>query len=318
MKEIGGYLEIEHYNGKEFYDYLTFSSSRNSLRFIVRSRKIKKIYLPYYLCSVVKEALMKEKVEIIYYHINESFEPIIDNYDGKSYVYIVNYFGLLSGDDIFKIKAKYNNIILDNTHSFFMQGFDYIDTIYNCRKYFGVPDGSYLYTKLLLDSDYKETKSINRIKHIFGRYEENANMYYNDFLKADESFANGDIELMSKITHNLLRSIDYKYVEDKRKDNFNYLNNKLSNINGIKTDEGKNCTFMYPLLVENGNIIKQMLNKNKIYIPTLWPELQNISLNEFEKRLLNDLVLLPIDQRYDFDDMEFILDTIYKIQMEVL
>lgn len=41
-------------------------------------------------------------------------------------------------------------IILDNTQSFFQKPISGIDTIYSCRKYFGVPDGAYLSTNILL------------------------------------------------------------------------------------------------------------------------------------------------------------------------
>lgn len=312
MKEIGGYFEIEKYQNKEYYNYLSFNSSRNALQFIIRKRNISKIYLPYYLCNVVEKALKYEKVNIKYYHIDSNFQPIIEDYDDVSFVYIVNFFGLLTKKDILNIKDKYNNIILDNTHSFFMKGFNNIDTIYNCRKYFGVPDGAYLYTNLKHNDEFNQALSLNRIKHLFGRYEENASKYYQSFVEADQSFENKNIELMSKITHNLLKSFDYIYIKKSRVDNFNYLNKKLIGINKLKINKENTCTFMYPLLVENGKLLKEYLISLKIYVPTLWKGLKEEVLNNFEKDILNNLVLIPIDQRYNIKDMQYILDKINK------
>ena len=306
MKEIGGYFEIEENRGEEYYNYLTFNSSRNSLQFIVRRRNIKKIYLPYYLCLVVKGVLEKEDVEIIYYHIDEEFKPIIENYDNETYVYVVNYFGLLDRTGIEQLNNKYKNMILDNTHAFFLEGFNNIDTIYNCRKYFGVPDGSYLYTNLEEDDFYKEASSMNRIKHLFGRYEDTASKYYESFVNADLTFENCDIELMSRITHNMLRGIDYNYIKNRRSENFKYLHNKLKNINEIEIKEENEYTFAYPLLIKNGNALRKKLIETKIYISKLWPGLDIFPLNTFEKSIFDDLVLLPIDQRYNEDDMEYI------------
>ena len=305
MKEIGGYLELEENRGKEYYDYLTFNSSRNSLQFIVRKRNIKKIYLPYYLCLVIKETLEKENVEIIYYHINEEFKPIIDNYDEDIYIYIVNYFGLLTKQDISELNKKYKKMILDNTHAFFMEGFGNIDIIYNCRKYFGVPDGSYLYTSLEKDELYNEASSMNRIEHLFGRYETNASKYYEAFVKEDLTFGGRDIELMSKITHNMLKGIDYNFIKDRRLTNFKYLHENLIKINELQINSKDEDTFSYPLLIKNGNELRKKLIENKVYISKLWPGLDIFPLNEFEENIFNNLILLPIDQRYIKEDMEY-------------
>lgn len=308
MKEIGGYLELEENHGKEYYDYLSFNSSRNSLQFIVRKRNINKIYLPYYVCLVIEETLQNENVDIIYYHIDNNFKPLIDNYDGKSYVYIVNFFGLLSKKDLLDLSNIYDNrVIIDNTHGFFMEGFNNIDCIYNCRKYFGVPDGSYLYTDLEYDDEYPIASSMSRIKHLFGRYESKASDYYKEFVDADETFDNRDIELMSKITHNMLKGINYDFINNQRVENFRLLNNALSDFNELSFDLDVTPDYMYPLLVQNGSNLKKKLISNKIFVPTLWPGLDKFELNDFEKRIFYDLVLLPIDQRYNKEDMKYII-----------
>lgn len=73
-------------------------------------------------------------------------------------------------------------------------------------------------------------------------------------------------------------------------------------------------TFMYPLLIEDGDWIKQELIRRKIYVPTLWKEALHFSeLNEFAKCLVENLVLLPIDQRYNGKDMQYISHVLLKI-----
>ena len=230
-REIGGYFSLEgKYDGIEFHKGISLNSGRNCLQLLIREYCIKKIYLPYYLCLVIKDTCLDEKVKIIYYHIDSNFLPNISTLelDDSSYVYIVNYFGFLNLNKIQKLKRMYKNIIIDNTHAFFDKVCKNIPTIYNCRKYFGVPDGAYLYANINNVNIYPKAKSYSRIKHLIGRIEEGAPAYYSDFLIADKTFDHKNIELMSNFTHFLLSGIDYRFVKKVRRDNFLILNNYLS------------------------------------------------------------------------------------------
>ena len=72
-------------------------------------------------------------------------------------VYIVNYYGLFSEEQLISLKNKYGNIVVDNAQAFFTEPVKGIDTIYSCRKFFGVPDGGYAYTeKLVKASEFEK------------------------------------------------------------------------------------------------------------------------------------------------------------------
>ena len=311
--EIGGYFSLEgKYGGVEFHKGIPLNSGRNCLQLLIRKYHIKKIYLPYYLCLVIKDTCLDEGVKIFYYHIDSNFFPILStlDLDASTYIYIVNYFGFLKPYEIQKLKHMYRNIIIDNTHAFFDKACKNIPTIYNCRKYFGVPDGAYLYADINGNIAYPTAKSYNRIKHLIGRIEEGASAYYSDFLNADKTFDHSDIELMSNFTHFLLSGIDYRFVKKVRRDNFLILNNYLSKINLISIST--TLDFMYPLLVENGCELRNYLISNKVYIPKLWPNLDQFPLNDFEYNLFNNLVCIPIDQRYTSEEMQYVLTLIEK------
>src|SRR5699024_9737582 len=149
------------------------------------------------------------------------------------YIYVVNYFGQISDGNIKEIKSKYQNIIVDNTQAFFQKPVEGIDTLYSCRKFFGVPDGAYLYTNSVLQTNLETDQSQERMKHILGRYEESANLYYNEFKKNDELLKNTPLKVMSKITHNILCAIDYKNIKKRRLENYLYLDKELSGINKL-------------------------------------------------------------------------------------
>ena len=96
MKEYGGYLEFEKFDGKGYHsDCLALNTGRNCLRYIIRKRKIKRLVVPYYICDSVTDVCREEEVEIIYYPISEIFRPILLKDMEEEYVYIVNYYGQL-------------------------------------------------------------------------------------------------------------------------------------------------------------------------------------------------------------------------------
>lgn len=310
-KDIGGYFELEKFKSQEYYtNYLDFSSGRNSFLYIIKKRNIQTIYMPYYLCDSVFKMLKDYNITIIYYHIDSNFLPMIEQKVENAYVYIVNYFGLLIDDVLLKLKEKYHYVIFDYTHSFYRRPIENVDTIYNCRKYFGVPDGSYLATDLLKDEKYYIGKSFDRIEHLFGRYEQGANEYYDSFKQSELSFEKENLVYMSKLTHNLLGAVDYKKVKKIRSENFKYLNRKIGKYNLLFNKLHDNMDFMYPFMIECAEDLREILIENHIYTPTLWPNLLKKNNNSLEYYYASHIIFLPIDQRYNFNDMDIIINVI--------
>lgn len=65
--------------------------------------------------------------------------------------------------------------------------------------------------------------------------------------------------MMSKLTHNLLRAIDYDAVALQRKHNADYLHSSLNRINKVNVQVPYGA-FMYPLMV-NSSIGGEQLRK---------------------------------------------------------
>lgn len=310
-EEYGGYIEFETYFGTEYHsEAIALNCGRNCLAYLIESHNINNIYLPYFMCSSVENICKKYEVEIIKYSIDKDFLPVLDfEITENDWIYIANYYGQLSNDTIVKIKDKFKNVIIDNTESFFQEAVKNVDTIYSCRKYFGVPDGAYLYTNkrnLILDQDI----SYNRMLHLLGRYEKTASEFYEESKRNNQLFKNEEIKYMSKLTQNLLRGINYGTIECKRTQNFEYLYRELSSINmlNLKIPKGP---FMYPLLIENGSNVRKKLQEMKIYIPILWPDvLKCCEEKSIEYKYARDILPIPVDQRYCVDDMEYIVKAV--------
>ena len=308
MKEIGGYLELENFIGREYYqNSIALNTARNALAYLVKARSIKKIYIPYFLCDSVSGVCDREGIAYEYYHIDADFKPVFEREikDGE-WVYIVNFYGQLKENDVLNYRNRFGRIIVDNVQAFFSEPIEDVDTIYSCRKFFGVPDGAYLISdcpRLDVDTDFSK----ERMKHILGRYEgSSASDYYADFKANDRSFVELPVRYMSRLTHNILGAIDYESCAAKRNENFSLLHRSLGGFNKLNLNIPYG-PYMYPFYCADGMMIKKALAEKKIYVPTLWPNVLNFDGCELEKDYAQNILPLPCDQRYDREDMARII-----------
>lgn len=315
MREIGGYLELENYAGCEYYkNSIALNTARNALVFLAREKKISKVFLPYFLCDSVYKVCEREKIDYTFYHIDKDFMPVFSKALNKDeYLYIVNYYGQIDHQKINKLKNLYERIIIDNVQAFFDIPASGVDTIYSCRKFFGVPDGAYLVSDVKHQPELQADISKDRLTHIVGRYEEEcASEYYAKFQENDNLFEELPCRYMSKLTHNMLRAIDYDKVIQKRNENWNYLNRELSESNMLNLNKPTG-PYMYPYYCKNGYEVRKKLIEKKIFIPTLWPNVMNFQNCSLEKDYAENILPLPIDQRYSEKDMTVITNEIKNI-----
>jgi dTDP-4-amino-4,6-dideoxygalactose transaminase len=115
---------------------------------------------------------------------------------------------------------------------------------------------------------------------------------------------------MSNLTYQLLNSIDYQHIAEKRVYNFNYIHEQLKKSNQLTLEIEKSAVPMvYPYLPQNGNEIKKKLIQNKIFVATYWPNvITRADKDSYSHYLTNNLVAIPIDQRYNQDDMNKIIE----------
>lgn len=315
--EIGGYLEFERYEKGEYYPQLLhLNTVRNAIVLTILEKGYKKVWIPKYLCRSVRDRLLQEGISFELYPITSSLKPDFSRrLPADEGLVLVNYFGQFDNVELKEFQIQYTNIIIDNTHAFFQSPVPTIDTVYTCRKYFGVSDGAYL--NLSCPSrryNTLETDQSNlRMQHLLGRFECSAAEYYDTFRANDDALKHEPIKKMSRLTQNILSSISYKHVIQRRSANFDILHQALSSTNQMKV-KNRAGLYMYPLLLKNGSRMKKELIERKIYVPTLWPNvLTDCEPGEFEYGLADHLVLLPIDQRYDASHMNYMVKIIQDI-----
>lgn len=313
MQPIGGYFSLELPFHKEYHqNALHLNTGRNCLEYILRTKKYKKIYLPYFTCEVVLEPIFKLNIEYEFYHVDLYLE-ICDHISLKSNeaLLYVNYFGLKHNyvDKLAKKMGK--QLIVDNTQAFFAKPVGEIDTFYSCRKFFGVPDGAYIYTNKLLGIELEQDHSFNRLTSLTKRIDIGAEAGFDDFRKASKALANQPIKKMSNFTRRMMQSIDYQTVSQIRRDNYRYLHNYLASKNLLELPMDKDAVPMvYPYLTDREGL-RDHLIKEKIYVARYWPNvLEWTTADSLEWYLTRQMIPLPIDQRYGKNEMNRIINCI--------
>lgn len=332
MKPIGGYFSLELNESCEYHHHsslfmgeglglrlLRLNAGRYALEYILKARDYHKVYLPYFICDSVMEPIQRMGLEYEFYHINEQLEPATELHPNDDEVVLyVNYFGLKNSFSQSFCYA-YPNTILDQTQAFYSEHgnrYDsqdfHCDTFYSCRKYFGVPDGAYLYTDCFVDEDLAQDESFDRMMFLTKRIDLSPQDGFADFHANDRALSTVGMKSMSKLTEAMMCSIDYTAKANRRIHNFHVLDKALRDSNRFKwsLDYGT-VPLVYPYYVDDGAKLRQYLIDHQVFCARYWPNvLKWCQPSDYEYQLAENLVCLPIDQRYDEEDMRLILSII--------
>lgn len=313
MEAIGGYFSLELPQREEYHkNAIRLNTGRNCLEFILRVRGYKKVYVPYYTCEAVMEPINKLGIPYEYYHIDIHFE-IRDRFtlkEGEALLY-TNYFGLKQRY-VEQLAEKVGpRLIVDNTQAFYAKPIPGIDTFYTCRKFFGVPDGAYLYCDKEHDEKIEQDYSYNRIAHLVKRIDLSAEEGFKDFRRVDDGLDNQPIRKMSKLTRRMMQGIDYEDTAQRRRKNFQMLHEALGKENNLESHlEDDAVPMVYPYLVPVEGL-REKLIENKIFVARYWPNvLEWAKPDDIDYLLAYQMQPLPIDQRYGEEDMRKIIEII--------
>ena len=310
---IGGYFELELPRHSEVHaEAIALNSGRLCLEYLLRCRKYKKVFIPYYTCDSVVAPLERQCVQYGFYHIDKLYRIVDDIHlaSDEALLY-TNYWGLQS-NYCENLAAKFGSqLILDYTQAFYSKPIFGIDSFYSCRKYFGVPDGGYLYTDSKADLDIEQDESYMRMTSLTKRIDISAEAGYEDFHKTEVVVGKMPIRRMSKLTKRMMQSIDYERVAQQRIDNYNTLRNAFG---GRALHYGE-VPMIFPYESIKGQDLRKHLIANKIFVAKYWPNVDEwTEKSSVERWMANHILPLPIDQRYDKEDMNRIVEIIHNYE----
>ena len=261
------------------YKLIKLNTARNSLRYIIKAFGIKEIYIPYYICPVLRSAVNREKCRIIYYHIDRNFYPEC-KFSDNAFILYPDYFGICS-NIVDELSKKYENLIIDNAHSFYSKPKG-IASFNSLRKFFPtVRNGSFLYLTKDLD--------INILKDDFEYNPKTLN--FKDFCKNENKLDLEDLKYISDSTMKIFRNINIEKEKQRRINKFNYWNERLNRNIILKENE---VPFSYPYLANNikeaNNLVKE-LESEGILVFRYW---NNMPDKFPEKQLYTNLVSINL------------------------
>jgi len=306
--EIGGFLDLNLFNKNSYHpNAYKINLARHGINIILKYHNYQKVYLPKYISDTVYKIL---DIPYEFYEIDETFMTKLNpNIIRKNEVIIFpNYFGI-NNKNILKALKRFDHIIIDNAHAFY-QKLKGHNVVYSARKFFGVPDGSYIYTKKKLDLNLKIDNSHQKFLPLLKKKELGSNISYNKYLEVEKNYAHSEPKFMSKTTNEILNSINYKNDIKLRIENYKYFheNLKFKNRLNLKSLDG-NIPMNYPFLFSKK--LKNLLLKYNIYIPTYYSNSKKyFKKNSFENELLENLIALPIDGRVNKKIIKYILEFI--------
>jgi len=316
MKETGGYFELELAKGTHRYHDTPYvmKSGRAALHHIFNYIKPNLVYIPYYTCNALLEPFKTTNIRYEFYTVNKHLEPenLVELKPGEYFLYI-NYLDL-KRETVAALSEKYKDkLIVDCTQAFFMKGNNRSWFFNSCRKFFGVPDGSYIYLPEGIEIPIIENRNEEYIiDHLLKRFNGYTQEGY-EFFVQNELLAGIGVFGISLLSEYLLSHIDYVTVIEKRRSNYNYLHDRLKHINLFDASLGSdNVPMSYPLLSDR-NIDKDALIARQIFIPTFWKDTLSRKIDgfEFEKSLSDKLCPLPVDQRNSIASMELVYKSLF-------
>lgn len=323
--EFGGCLWFE-YGISATNDYYTeykekrieVDCGRSAIQYLIEKNKYKRLWLPVYNCPLVYERIQRTcSIEVVFYNIREDFYPNIDcNKLLKGDVLLwVNYCGVMKDEIIDMVVALVNeseaDIIIDNIPAFFAKPRMNVYNIYSCRKFIGVPDGGYIMGKDVVPVELPVYDTSDNYLYLLKALERGSNAVYSDYQIREARINEENIAYgMPVLTRRILKGINYKEIKKIRKNNFDYVHNRIGDLNCLDVNFSSETPSVYPLMIENAGMREYLLSHN-VYVSRFWKHvLTNEMANDFEKKMAEYLIPLPIDQRYSEQDMMMIIEII--------
>lgn len=315
MYLIGGELPVQQSNLSIYFS----DSGRSSLRLFLRSdaNRYKKYLLPDFLCEIIENIFIEEKVQYQTYHVfkNLSIDNGFINNTEFDVLYIINYFGQYL--DLSNLNIKDKILIEDNVF------FSNFENRTNHTQWFGfnsfrkispLADGSMIKTNLLIKSDLilKKESPFSKIKYEAKSIKFN----YLKFAHADEStylkkFVEGEEILnqqnklysMSSLSQSLLLEQNFSSNQTEQK-RFKQLFEIFPNL--CLNSSAKETKF-FILFIENRDKLRKKLFKKNIFLPIHWPKSTNNNI------LYDKVISIPLFHIYTDEEFNFMIQEIKKL-----
>ncbi|MBU3190617.1 DegT/DnrJ/EryC1/StrS aminotransferase family protein [Clostridium bowmanii] len=349
LKPIGGEFWIDSsvldITQNDFRDLkaVFLNGGQSAIRFIIEDSNFKEdeyILMPAYLCPTILYSFERKSIHFVFYEVNEDLsinlndiKNKLDQYKVKG-IFFIDYFGFYHSDQTIQFlkSIQQTGIILieDAVQMFwFSKKEKFIgDYIFNSYRKFLPIDGSLVLCNKSVDFDTikdKYYKLINEARLNKTEYVKLHSGNEEEFLKlfnqADKAYYKREnVNGMDNESKESLNKTNYELIKKLRTDNYNYLYEILTKFSNIKILFNKeliedNVPLAFPILINNRDFIRKELRIHSIYCPIHWDIRNENLINKFEKSIYisNKILTIPIDNRYNFQDMDRVVNAIINL-----
>ena len=339
--QVGGYLVPPDNFGCAGSDYVWMSTGRSAIALVLdtieaRNPNISKIaVISPFTCHTVIEPFLVRGYELHTYHVNtqlmaksDDILKAIKKYNA-GVVLIHRYFGINTIPYIDAITPYLKSLGIEfiedctqTMYSTFMKAnADYY--VGSIRKWCGVPDGGFAVCKIGT-FDNKPTSFDNKLQNMKKRaslekYEfvfegkGDKQDFLNHYREAENilDFQN-NYYAISDLSINIQSHLNIEKMKNVRRRNFSIISEGISDMTDIEVifkelniDE---IPLYCPVLCKDRKVVQSLLVRNAIFAPVVWPKADccpNVDVDS--EYLYNHILCIPIDQRYDLDDMDRII-----------
>jgi len=327
-------------------DYVWMSTGRSATHLVLqtieeRNPNCQKVaLLPPFTCHTVFEPFMSFGYEIRTLPLNpdlsinaEDIAKYQEQYEA-GVVLVHRYFGFdtLPGfNKVVQTLQRQGTVVIEDCtqclySSFTISEADYI--VASIRKWCGVPDGGFAICKegvfspkpTQTDTKMVETKRIaSELKYKYLYEGEGDKPTFKAKYREAEALLDNQEAYYSigELSANIQAELDLEILKKKRRNNYKIL------LDGILKDKGLKVIFdnlpndvvplYFPLLVDDREAVQSLLADNDIYAPVVWPKEDNCPpIGDISNSIYEKILCIPIDQRYDEDDMQRIVNVLNK------
>jgi hypothetical protein len=270
--------------------------------------------MPWYVCDSLLEAVHMSGIAMGRYSVDDDLcvDPSI-HLAADDWLLYVNYFGL-HDRRVDEVLARFPpaQVVIDNAQAFYSPPREGAAAIYSPRKFFGVPDGGFLFAAVPIQPPIQaESDTLLRVEHLIRRLQAEPEDGYDAFLAAERSFSQQEPVRISTLAWRLLESIDYAGAGDRRRRNFLALHAALQASNSLDLVlEEAAVPLCYPLRTGDSELRKRLIEA-RVFVPTYWREVADGSdAPRSQRNLAVSILPIPCDQRYTSEDMAAILAVI--------
>lgn len=297
-------------------------TARTCLYHLLATLNKSRIWLPAYLCTELADAVSGVS-DVKFYPITSTLSPDIQflrqHITAGDFALAVDYFGKNPDVEFINFVKKSPDItwIEDRAQAIYPGTAPWGDyVLYSPRKILGVPDGGILTsnTHPLPKVSHPLFDSGTFLEAALLRYEdieetENAT-WYAQFCDYENSLTALKNYPMSRISRAILASTDPTAIMAKRKRNYHYLYERMSDL-AVLGDAGDFVPLGFPIRVKNKRELLDRLHKNRIFASCHWNTLPVDDTEfAFEHQLSRQIITLPCDHRYEEKDLHKVVENL--------